>query len=337
MAAVLVSQHVAEGYGERIVEIFERRNRPLSLIVSSADTVLSADVRKNLEIAFYSRDVWEGCDKTKMSPATAAFFSAVDAAPSLRWLQITSAGADLPMYQPSLQRGVRVTTSSGSNAEPIAQTVTWAVLSLARGTSHWTDAQRKREWSPLISPNLPQDLRGQNAVIVGTGPIGKNIARLLRALGLNTIGIRRTATPTEHFDEVTTYERIDEVLPRADWLVIACPLTETTYGLIDAARLPLLPREARFINVARGEVADERALIDALMHGRLAGAYLDVFAAEPLPAESPLWEMPNVIITPHNCSASAGNAGRGVEIFLRNLASYLDEGPMENEVSSGRS
>jgi phosphoglycerate dehydrogenase-like enzyme len=337
MAGVLVSQLVADGYGARIVEIFERRKRPLTLIVSMPDTVRSAEARKNLEIAFYSRDVWEGCDKTRMNPATAAFFSTVDAAPNLRWLQITSAGADLPMYQPSLERGVRITTSSGSNAEPIAQTVTWAVLSLARGTSHWTNAQRKREWSPLISPNLPQDLRGQNAVIVGTGPVGKNIARLLRALGLNTIGIRRTAALTEPFDEVTTYDRIDEVLPRADWLVIACPLTETTHGLIDTARFRLLPPKARFINVARGEVADEPALIDALKHARLAGAYLDVFAAEPLPAESPLWHMPNVIITPHNCSASAGNAGRGVEIFLRNLACYLDERPMENEVSCGES
>jgi len=332
MAGVLVSQRVAEVYGKRIIDIAKRCNRVLDLVLSNPSALPSANVCNELEIAFYSRDVWEGCDKTFINPETRAFFAAADAAAKLRWLQVTSAGADLAIYQPSLQRGVRVTTSSGSNAEPMAQTVTWAVLSFARATQHWMAAQRRREWSPLISPDLPRDLGGKNAVIVGTGPIGKSIARLLRALGLNTIGIRRTSAPAEHFDRVTTYDRIDDVLPHAQWLVIACPLTETTQGLIDARRIGLLPRDAHVINVARGEILDEAALIDALSQRRLAGAYLDVFAVEPLPRESPLWDMPNVIITPHNCSASAGNIGRGVDIFLRNLENYLSRRPLENEV-----
>jgi D-2-hydroxyacid dehydrogenase (NADP+) len=332
MAGVLVSQRVADAYGEHILEISRRCSRPLDVVVSGPSAPLSANVCNALEIAFYSRDVWEGCDKTFINPETRAFFTAVDAAPKLRWLQVTSAGADLPIYQPSLERGVRVTTSSGANAEPMAQTVTWAVLSLARATAHWMAGQRRREWSPLISPDLPRDLRGQNAVIIGTGPVGQSIARLLRTLGLNTIGIRRTPAPAEQFDRVTTYERIDDVLPHAQWLVIACPLTETTQGLIDARRIGLLPPDAHVINVARGEILDEAALIDALTQQRLAGAYLDVFAVEPLPTESPLWAMPNVIITPHNCSASAGNSGRGVDIFLHNLENFLSGRPLENEV-----
>ena len=332
MTGVLLSQRVADEYGARIQDIGARCQRRLELAVCSPETRLGPEVIRDLEIAFYSRDVWEGTDKSFVNPATRAFFAAADAAPTLRWLQLTSAGADLPFYQPSIERGVRVTTSSGSNAEPISHTVAWAVLSFARGSLRWLEAQRKHEWSPLIAPHLPPDLRGQTAVILGTGPVGKAIARLLHVLGLTVIGVRRSARAAEHFDEVTTYDRLDTVLPRAQWLVIASPLSETTRGLIDGRRLALLPPEACVVNIARGEIIDEPALIDALARGRLAGAYLDVFAAEPLPPDSPLWVMPNVLITPHNCSASAGNAQRGVEIFLDNLARYLRGETLVNEL-----
>lgn len=336
MTAVLVSKRVADAYGRRIAEIARRCNRHLDILVFSLDAPLTASQREKIEIAFYSRDVWEGTDKTYINPQTLAFFEEVDHAARLRWLQVTSAGADLPYYQRSIERGVRVSTSSGSNAEPIAQTAVASILVLARGLSHWIAAQRRREWAPLRGEAQPRDLAGQKAVIVGTGPIGAGIARLLRAVGLHTIGVRRRPMPTEHFDAVTGYEGIDDVLPEADWLVIACPLTETTQGLIDERRIALLPRAAHVINVARGEIVDEAALTDALAQNRLAGAYLDVFAVEPLPLDSPLWDMPNVIITPHNCSASLGNYPRGVEIFLRNLEAYLSGHSLENEVSGQR-
>jgi phosphoglycerate dehydrogenase-like enzyme len=332
MNAVLVSQRVADTYGARMGDILKRADRSLEVAVFSLETPPSAAQCRNLEIAFYSRDVWEGTDKTYVNPQTIAFFAVVDAAPNLRWLQVTSAGADLPMYQPSLERGVRVTTSSGSNAEPIAHTAIAAILNLSRGMLQWGRAQREHRWAPLRGTDQPRDLSGQTAVVVGTGPIGKSIARVLRILGLQTVGVRRSAMPTEHFDRVTTFQKIDDLLPDTQWLVIACPLTETTRGLIDQRRLALLPTQAHVVNVARGEIVDEPALIDALEHGRIAGAYLDVFAVEPLPAESPLWDMPNVILTPHNCSASLGNYGRGDEIFLRNLERYLGGQPLENEV-----
>ena len=325
---LLVSRRIAETYGPRIAVIFSRAGVSLELQVFA----LNLSPPREPDVAFYSRDVWEGCDKARMNPETEAFFQIVDASPSLRWLHVTSAGADLPMYRPSIERGVRVTTSSGANAEPIALTVLWAVLSFARPTLHWAAARERRAWSPLTGADLPPDLAGQTAVIVGTGPIGRAIARLLNVVGLRTIGVRRSAEAAEPFDATTTYESIDRVLPSAQWLVLACPLSETTEGLIGAARLALLPPGARLINVARGEIVDEPALASALQAGKLAGAYLDVFAAEPLHADSPLWDMPNAILTPHNCSASAGNAPRGVEIFLRNLEAYLRGGVLENEV-----
>lgn len=329
---VMVSKLVADDYRARIGRIFERAGKPLELVEFSLGDLPDKTASRDLDIAFYSRDVWEGCTMARMDPKTEAFFEIADAAPNLKWLQVTSAGADLTMYQASLRRGVRVTTSSGANAEPIAQTVLWATLSFARPTLHWAAARARREWAPLTAGDLPPDLTGQTAVIVGTGPVGRAIARLLKVVGLRTIGVRRSADALEPFDETTTYGRLDALLPHADWLVIACPLSKTTQNLIDARRLALLPAGARLINVARGEIVDERALADALEAGKLAGAYLDVFAAEPLPQDSRLWTMPNVIVTPHNCSASAGNAPRGVEIFLRNLEAYLRGEPLENEV-----
>jgi phosphoglycerate dehydrogenase-like enzyme len=235
------------------------------------------------------------------------------------------------MYQPSLKRGVRITTSSGSNAEPIALTAVAGLLMLSRGMPHWLAAQRECKWAPLHAPHLPSDLRGQTAVIVGMGPIGTGVGRILKTLGMRTIGIRRRVAPAENFDGVFGFAQIDQVLPDCDWLIIACPLTETTRELMDARRIGLLPRGARLINISRGEIVDEQALADALAREHLSGAYLDVFVQEPLPVASPLWKLPNVIITPHNCSASVGNFGRGVEIFLGNLEHYLKNEPLVNE------
>ena len=123
------------------------------------------------------------------------------------------------------------------------------------------------------------------------------------------------------------------MLPRADWLALAVPLTDDTRGLIDASAFAALPPGARVLNVARGEVIDEPAMIAALRSGALAGAYLDVFVEEPLPPSSPLWDLPNVIVTPHNSASSTGNVARALDIFLRNLERWVRDKPLENEVS----
>jgi phosphoglycerate dehydrogenase-like enzyme len=136
-------------------------------------------------------------------------------------------------------------------------------------------------------------------------------------------------------DELHHPAALAELLPRADWLALACPLTDETRNMIDTRALALLPRGARILNVARGEVIDEPALIEALRGGQVGGAYLDVFQIEPLPAESPLWDLPNVIITPHNSAASAGNDGRAAAIFLRNLRHWAHGEPLVNEVKAG--
>ena len=130
-----------------------------------------------------------------------------------------------------------------------------------------------------------------------------------------------------------TPDKLNELLPKSDWLVIACPLTDETRGMVNAALLAKLPRGAYVINISRGEVVDEAALVAALQSGHIAGAYLDVFMQEPLPAASPLWDMPNVVVTPHNAGASAGNDPRINTLFLDNLKRWKARQPLINEVA----
>ncbi|MDQ0569675.1 phosphoglycerate dehydrogenase-like enzyme [Variovorax paradoxus] len=292
-----------------------------------------AAVGDDADVAFVSRDITGLSTKHAVLPATQRFHDAMRGAPSLRWVHAHSSGADRPVYGELRARGVAVTTSSGANAGVVVQTALAGVLMLARCFPQLLAAQRNRNWAPLVGSGLPRDLAGQTAVIVGWGPIGQGLASLLSVLGLRVVAVRNSsATAAPPAAETVSYERIGEVLPQADWLALCCPLTERTRGLIDAVALARLPVGARLVNVARGEVVHEAALIDALQAGALAGAYLDVFAHEPLPAESPLWEMPNVIVTPHTAGHSDGNEARVAAIFLDNLRRWAEGQPLLNQV-----
>jgi phosphoglycerate dehydrogenase-like enzyme len=271
------------------------------------------------DLAFVSRDVTGLSTKFELQPATRAFYDALEGAPSLRWVHIHSAGVDRPVYQRLLAKGVQVTTSSGANASVVAHSALAGVLALARHLPQLWAAQRERRWSPLLASGLPRDLDGQHAVLVGWGPIAQAIGRLLLAFGLRVSVVRQQDRPAGAGFATVPAARLHEVLPQADWLLLACPLNDATRGLIDARALALLPPSARLVNVARGELVDEPALVEALRSGRLAGAFLDVFAHEPLPADSPLWELPNVIATPHSAGFSDGNAARVQRLFLDNL------------------
>ena len=144
-------------------------------------------------------------------------------------------------------------------------------------------------------------------------------------------GGRRTPRPDDPVDEIHTLAALPQLLPRCDWVVLACSLTPETRRIINAQTLALLPRGARLINVCRGGVVDEAAVIEALRSGQLGGAHLDVFEKEPLPPDSPLWDLPNVIVSPHNAQASAGNDHRAMQIFLANLAKWGRGEPLQNE------
>ena len=279
------------------------------------------------DIAFMTRDVTGGSTKQAVQPATQHFHDLLRQAPALRWVHSHSAGADRPVFVELIGRGVAVTTSSGANAAVVAQTAVAGVLALARRFPQLMAAQRERRWAPP-GPASPRDLSGQTAVIVGWGPVGRKIAAVLAAAGLQCIAVRRSAVPAADGFETFGYDDLHSILPRADWLLLACPLTPRTRGLIDAAALRRLPPGAQLVNVARGEVVVEADLIAALRSGAIAGAYLDVFEHEPLGSESPLWMLDNVIVTPHSAGHSDGNEPRVDAMFLANLARWVRGEPL---------
>lgn len=323
---LIVSRRLEDRHGTALVREARAAGIELEPLALPADPEgrLDDGEAARAEIAFFSQDVHPAHSRQ--------FFSATRKAPGLKWMHVFNAGVDHPVYATVLERGARLTTSSGTTAGPIAHTAVAGLLMLARPFGRWLPAQRERHWDP-VRTDYPRDLPGQVALVVGLGQIGREIARLAQALEMHVIGVRRSARrPDEPVDELHAPEALDALLPRADFLILACPLTPETRGLVNAARLARLPRGARVINVGRGEVVVEAGLVAALQAGHVAGAYLDVFEQEPLPAESPLWSLPNVFVTPHNSAAASGNEGRVVAIFLDNLRRYARGEPLANEV-----
>lgn len=290
------------------------------------EAVIAAQTHGNepadVDVAFISRDVTGLSTKHRVLEPLEAFYVTLRRSPKLAWVHVHSAGADRPLFGELKARGVRVTTSSGANAQVVAQTALAAILSLAREFPRLFDAQRARTWTPLIGGLLPRDLAGQTAVIVGWGPIGQTLAGYLRMLGLNVIAVRSAATLPADGIETYAFEDLARIAGRADWLVLACPLSDRTRGLVDARVLAAMAPHARLVNVARGEIVAEADLIDALRAKTLAGAYLDVFEHEPLDAESPLWTLPNAFVTPHSAGHSDGNEARVDRIFLDYLRQW---------------
>ena len=287
---------------------------------------MPAAILDKIEIAYLTRDL-------RFSDHYATFGDTVKAAMKLKWVHFPSTGIDQHSFLPALaERRVRLTTSAGSNGEPVGQTAICGLLMLARGFPRWLAAQREHRWDPARGKDAPRDLRGQTVIVVGLGNIGATVARTCKALDMTVIGIRRSPQrDSDPVDEMHSLAALPSLLPRCDWLVLACPYTAETHQLVNARTLALLPKHAHLINVARGACADEQALIAALHSKQIAGAYLDVFEKEPLPATSPLWDMPNVIVSPHNASASDGNDRRAAQIFAANVRHFLRGEQMDNE------
>lgn len=327
MTTLLVSHRLHAERGADLAARARQLGIELELVVLPADPEgrLETTECARLDLAFFSSDV--------IPLHGRQFFSTVRKAPALNWLHVFNAGVDHPIFSEMLERGARLSTSAGTTAVPIAQTAIAGLLMLARNVPRWIRAQQAHRWDPMRVPDVPRDLAGQTVLIYGLGSIGREIARLARALGLRVIGIRRSPPrPDDPVDELHPPEQLAALLPRADWLVLAAPLTAETRGLIDAGMLARLPAGAHVINVARGEIIDETALVAALRDGRLGGAYLDVFEKEPLPADSPLWGLPNALVSPHNSAAALGNEDRVYELFLDNLGRWHQGKPLINEV-----
>lgn len=246
-------------------------------------------------------------------------------APGVRWVQLGSAGSD--GWYGIRPADLLLTKASGTFGIPISEWVVATMLMLTRNLHLYRDQQRQAVWQPQGGA---REVHGSTVGIVGLGDIGQEVAKRVSALGCRVLGTRRSDGPAPAFVEAVM--PLDELIPQVDFLVLAMPGTPETRRLISADRLARLKPGSYLINVGRGTTVDEEALIAALRSGRLAGAALDVTAVEPLPAESPLWQMAQVIITPHTSPRSAVNTDRRLAIFCENLRRYQADEPLINLV-----
>jgi len=225
---------------------------------------------------------------------------------------------------------VQLTTGSGASGIAVAEHALALLLSLLKRLPELGNYQAERAWRHDFTA---AELHGQTVCIVGLGDVGRSTARLLRAFGVRILGVRRGGEPLPEVDEMHTPATLANVLRRSSILILAATLTAETRKMIGAAELALLPPGALVINVARGAVMDELALVESLRDGHLGGAGLDVLVDEPPPPESPLWDMPNVILTPHSAAHTRGTDDRAVALFLDNLERFRRGDPLVNRVS----
>lgn len=312
--AVLVSDFVEERYGTAIGAAAPATPRVILRARGHVDGDIAA-----VEVVFFSGDCYPARAAEFMGPALQAT--------RLRWLHTFSAGVDHPVFGSLLARGVRLTTSSGASASAVAQMAILFMLALARDLPARLDAQRERHWAP----ERGEDLEGKVAAVIGLGPIGLEIARLASALGMRVVGMRRRPVGDEPC-ETWPMARLGELLALADYVVLALPLTAETQQIVDARALARMRPDARLVNVGRGELVDETALVEALRARRIAGAALDVFEHEPLPETSPLWSLPNVIVTPHVAASTPMTHHHAAELFVENLGRWVRGEALRNEV-----
>jgi glyoxylate/hydroxypyruvate reductase A len=253
-------------------------------------------------------------------------------APNLRWVQATSAGIGEFVARHQLDKSSIVfTTAAGVHARPLAEFAILGLLYFWRDVPRLLREQAAHRWERFAN----RDLLGRRALVVGLGGVGKEVARSLATLGMEVWGTRRSAESVAPEGVSKLIERKDllKVLPTVEALVLACPITPETRGMIGAKELAALSPSTILVNIGRGGLIDEPALVDALKHNRLAGAALDVFDTEPLPGTSPLWDMPNVLVSPHSASTVDSENSRIVDIFIENLGRFLSGKKLMNEFS----
>lgn len=256
----------------------------------------------------------------------------------LRWVHSSAAGVGNSLYPEMVESDVLFTNSAGIHGIPIAEYIVGGVLHFLRGFDIAIEQQRRGEWNKQPFVRLDSVLREMDSVralIIGAGGIGGATAERLSALGARCTAVRRRVElgPPPGFDRVVRLEDLDAELPNHDVVVLALPLTGDTQGLLTAERLDLLPRSAIVVNVARGAMVDDVALAERLADGRLRGAVLDVFREEPLASSSPLWQLRQVLVTPHVSPVSPGRFWpRQLDLFLDNWGRYLRGDSLRNVV-----
>lgn len=246
----------------------------------------------------------------------------------LKWVHSWAAGPDSQLYPEFVSHPVMLTSSAGNGAVPLAEHAMMLMLMLNRNAMRWIDNQRARKWERFTHG----ELNGLTVGIIGAGHSGSDLALKAKAFHMRVLGLRRNDRPAEHFDRFYRREELHEFLAESDFVVVTAPLTPETKGMLDEAAFRAMKPGAYFVCFSRGGIADDDALLRALCEGWIAGAGIDAHGVEPLPPDSPFWDAPNTIVTPHNGATSRQTRQRGYNIFADNLRRYLAGEPLINVV-----
>jgi phosphoglycerate dehydrogenase-like enzyme len=313
---LLLLRDTVDAIGKRILEIAPEAE----FVVLEADGSVTGD-RDGIEIIFWGigvhRDRRVGVILESWND------------PSLRWVQGSNAGYDHPIWMDLVHRGVTFTRAADIWVEPMAQYIHAWILAWSQGLEGQIDRSRARDWTQVP----PDDVTDRTLAIIGFGGIGRPTARIAKSLGMRVIATRRTPGPAPDVDQMYTPDRLHDVLAEADYVALCTPLTDDTRDLIGADEFAAMRPGAVLINVARGEVVDEDALADALTNGTIRGATIDVTRTEPLPADSPVWTLPNLVVTAHQSGDGPRSEERLNALFLDNFERYVNERPLRNVVA----
>lgn len=257
----------------------------------------------------------------------------LDLLPNLKWIQVLSAGINQVPIDKVLEKNIVLTNNRGGYSIPIAEWIVLKALEMIKNSKEFYSKQEKRIWK--IDTSL-LELYGKTIGFLGTGSIAQEAAKRLEAFGVNILGFNRTGRPANHFHQCFSIDKINEGISQCDFLVIAAPYTEETHHLVNEEVFSHMKDGTYLINIARGSIIHEEALIKNLKSGKIRKAALDVFEVEPLPEDSPLWDMDNVIISPHNSWGSEMTFRRRFEIAYKNMKRYINNEELINIVDLDR-
>ena len=317
---VLLTATAHERFGGRLPDHVEP-------VVMQADGTLAGGVAwedSAVEVAWPTADLFE--PEAPLRP----FFAFLLQSTTLRWIQSPAAGVDAPVFAQLVRKGIRLTTSHVTDI-PISEYVLRSVLDHYQQPAAWQASSAARAWNRHDF----REVHGTTWLIIGLGSIGGATAVRARAFGATVVGVRRTPTGDEPVDRMVTPDRVLDVVGEADVVVLAAPSSAETRHLVDATFLAAMKPRSLLVNIARGALVDEAALVEALDRGTtLEAAVLDVTATEPLPPDSPLWDLPAITITPHDAAGGTGRFERAADLFLENLRRYEAGEPLRHEVTA---
>jgi len=330
---VLTSEELKSKIGANLELIAKKANR--SIHWTTPNSQPDAFGKYAVDLAFISRDVTGQSTKNNLKEPLLRFYEILRHSTYLKWVHTHSAGADRPIYPELMAKGISVTTSSGANADAVAHTALGAILALGRQFKLLFQSQQDKRWTPVLNNPYVHSFKQQKVMIVGLGPIGLELAKCLGAIGMQVSGVTRDPGKYQNIKGLTKvidFKSIQSNVSDIDYLVLACPLGEQTRALIHKDIFSAMKPNSYVVNVARGEVIVQNDLIEALKNKEILGAFLDVFELEPLDTASPLWDMPNVIISPHTAGHFSGHNAAVEDIFIRNFEKYVYGKDLINQV-----